>query len=127
MRAAWCWLLRGANCLRQAAYEAKQAALEAWLDGESAYRLEVEKAKEAKQGAVFARSQYEKWKATTLDTQDRLDAMNAKYPKQKADIAAERCVRVWVSTVRSAEQRCQYSAWGTRLTSKTIMRLVGIH
>jgi len=76
---------------------------------------------------VFARSQYEKWKATTLDTQDRLDAMNAKYPKQKADIAAERCVRVWVSTVRSAEQRCQYSAWGTRLTSKTIMRLVGIH
>jgi len=78
------------NASEQAAYEAKQAALEAWLDGESAYRLEVEKAKEAKQGAVFARSQYEKWKATTLDTQDRLDAMNAKYPKQRADIAAER-------------------------------------
>ena len=41
----------------------------AWLDGESAYRLEVEKAKEAKEGATFARAQYEKWKATTLDTQ----------------------------------------------------------
>jgi hypothetical protein len=29
----------------QAAYDAKQAALRAWLDGESTYRLEVEKQK----------------------------------------------------------------------------------
>jgi len=78
------------NSSDQAAYEAKEAALEAWLDGESAYRLEIEKAKEAKSGATFARSEYEKWKATTLDTQDRLDKMNEKYPKEKANIAAER-------------------------------------
>jgi hypothetical protein len=78
------------NASDQAAYEAKEAALEAWLDGESAYRLEVEKAKEAKEGATFARAQYEKWKATTLDTQDRLDKMNEKYPKEKANIEAER-------------------------------------
>ena len=32
----------------QAAYEAKQAVLAAWLDGESDYRLEIEKENEAK-------------------------------------------------------------------------------
>jgi len=78
------------NASDEAAYQAKQAALGAWLDGESSYRLEIEKKKEAKKGAEFARASYEKWKAATLDTQERLDAMEAKYPKEKANIAAER-------------------------------------
>ena len=35
----------------QSRHDAKQAALRAWLDGESTYRLEVEKQKEAEEGA----------------------------------------------------------------------------
>jgi hypothetical protein len=86
----------------QKAYDAKMNALRAWLDGESTYRLEVEKEKEAAEGAAFARAQYEKWEATVKATKERLDTMNAKYPKEKEDIALEREL------------------------IKTIMRLVGI-
>jgi len=78
------------NATDQAAYGAKEAALAAWLDGESSYRLEVEKEKEAKQGAEFARGAYEKWMDATKQTQSRLDKMNERYPKEKADISAER-------------------------------------
>ena len=74
----------------QAAYDAKQAALRAWLDGESTYRLEVEKEKEAEEGAAFARQEYEKWQQTVKATQARLDKMNTDYPKEKESIATER-------------------------------------
>jgi hypothetical protein len=37
--------------------QAKIAALTAWLDSESAYRLMAEKVKEAHEGAKFARAQ----------------------------------------------------------------------
>lgn len=86
----------------QKAYDAKMNALRAWLDGESTYRLEVEKQQEANEGAAFARSEYEKWDATVKATKERLAAMNAKYPKEKADIVLEREL------------------------IKTIMRLIGI-
>jgi hypothetical protein len=74
----------------QAAYDAKMAALRAWLDGESTYRLEVEKQKEAEEGAAFARAEYEKWDATVKQTKERLEKMQADYPKEKESIATER-------------------------------------
>jgi len=36
-------------------------AMGAWLNSESEYRLTVEKAKDAKDGAAFAQNEYEKW------------------------------------------------------------------
>jgi len=78
------------NATDQAAYEAKQAALGAWLDGEANYRLEIEKEKEAEEGATFARGAYEKWKDTVDQTTARLDTMKASYPAKKASIASER-------------------------------------
>jgi hypothetical protein len=74
----------------QAAYDAKMAALRAWLDGESTYRLEVEKQKEAEEGAAFARAEYEKWDATVKQTKERLEKMQTDYPKEKESIANER-------------------------------------
>ena len=74
----------------QAAWDAKQAALRAWLDGESTYRLEVEKQKEATEGAAFARSEYEKWSATVKRTKERIEKMEKDYPVEKAGIASER-------------------------------------
>mmetsp|Transcript_49235 Transcript_49235/g.98749 ORF Transcript_49235/g.98749 Transcript_49235/m.98749 type:complete len:394 (+) Transcript_49235:1-1182(+) len=71
-------------------HDAKQAALKAWLDGESAYRLQKEKVKEARQGARYAREMYEKWSATVKGTQERVDKMKAQYGKELADIKLER-------------------------------------
>jgi hypothetical protein len=73
----------------QAAYDKMQAALTAWLDSESTYRLEVEKEKEAEEGASFARERYEKWAAAAKQTKERLDSMNANVPKEQQDIADE--------------------------------------
>jgi len=74
----------------QAAYDAKQAALRAWLDGESTYRLEIEKQQEAEEGAKFARAEYEKWMATVTATKARLESMEKTYPKEMQSIADER-------------------------------------
>jgi hypothetical protein len=74
----------------QAAWEAKQAALHAWLDGESAYRLEIEKQQEAEEGAKFARQEYEKWFQTVKATKERLEKMEKEYPAEKQSIADER-------------------------------------
>lgn len=74
----------------QAAWEAKQAALHAWLDGESAYRLEIEKQQEAQEGAKFARQEYEKWFQTVKATKERLEKMEKDYPAEKQSIADER-------------------------------------
>lgn len=38
------------------------AAMEQWLDTESTYRLRIEQAKEAKDGANFAEQEYEKYR-----------------------------------------------------------------
>jgi hypothetical protein len=46
-------------------------AMTSWLDSESKYRLTVEQVKEAKEGASFAKDEYEKWKtAYKLAEQD---------------------------------------------------------
>merc|ERR1712216_902484 len=39
-----------------------KAAMEGWLDSESTYRLRIEQAKEARQGAKFAEQEYEKYR-----------------------------------------------------------------
>lgn len=78
------------NQTDHAAYVAQQEALKAWLDGESAYRLEVEKEKEAKDGAQFARAELEKWKATVKQTEERLTTMTKSYNAEKTDIESER-------------------------------------
>jgi len=72
------------------AYEAKIAALTAWLDSESAYRLMAEKVKEAKEGAKFARAQYEKMAETVKVTQERVNTMIAQYGEEQADLDSER-------------------------------------
>jgi hypothetical protein len=58
--------------------------------GESTYRLEVEKQKEAEEGAKFARAEYEKWMATVTSTKARLETMEKSYPKEMQSIADER-------------------------------------
>eukprot|EP00960_Hanusia_phi_P073601 768050-Hanusia_phi.AAC.4 len=78
------------NQTDQAAYEAQAAATEAWLDAESEYRLEMEKKKEAEDGAAYARSQYEKWAETVKRTQERLTTMQTNYAKEMADINSQR-------------------------------------
>jgi len=78
------------NATDKAAYDAKQEAIRAWLDGESTYRLQKEKVKEATQGAEYARSSYEKWSATVKGTQERLDKMKKDYAKEFEDIKTER-------------------------------------
>jgi len=66
--------------------------LKAWLDAESAYRLQLEKKKEAEEGAKFARDRYEKWAETVKSTQARYDKMTTDYGKEKEDIADQRAL-----------------------------------
>lgn len=73
-----------------AAEMAADASLKAWLDSESGYRLQVEKKKQAEEGAKFARDRYEKWAETVRSTRDRLDKMKVKYAEENQDIADQR-------------------------------------
>ena len=58
-----------------------QAALGSWLDSESSFRLTVEKAKEATDGADYARQQYEKYSTAYQTAKETLDQIL----KQNAD------------------------------------------
>lgn len=69
---------------------AADETLKAWLDAESAYRLQEEKKKEAEEGAKFARDRYEKWAETVKATQGRYDKMKTDYAKEKQDIVDQR-------------------------------------
>jgi len=71
---------------------AADETLKAWLDAESAYRLQLEKKKEAEEGAKFARDRYEKWAETVKSTQARYDKMTTDYGKEKEDIADQRAL-----------------------------------
>uniref|UniRef100_A0A7S0H891 Uncharacterized protein n=1 Tax=Hanusia phi TaxID=3032 RepID=A0A7S0H891_9CRYP len=73
-------------------FEEKKESLQAWLEEESSFRLEAEKAKEAEQGASYARVQYEKWKASYQDAKQRVEQLEKSYPKELASIAAERAL-----------------------------------
>jgi hypothetical protein len=73
----------------QAAYDKMQAAQTGWLDSEANYRLEVEREKEAEEGASFAREMPEKWAAAAMQTKERLDNTNTNVPKEQHDAAGE--------------------------------------
>lgn len=51
------------------AFRLKEEALGQWLDAESEYRLQTEKAKEATEGSDYAREQYEKLQEAVKTTQ----------------------------------------------------------
>jgi len=69
---------------------AADTSMKAWLDAESEYRLQVQKQKEAEEGAKFARDRYEKWSETVKQTQNRLDKMNADYSQENQSINDQR-------------------------------------
>ena len=77
------------NASDAAAYKVKMEALGQWLDAESKYRLEVEKMKEAKEGAKFARQEYEKLAEAVKTTKERVETMEKQYAKEAEDNAAE--------------------------------------
>ena len=67
-----------------------QAALSSWLDSESSYRLTVEKAKEATDGADYARQQYEKYNTAYLDAKKTLDSINDQNADERNGLVDER-------------------------------------
>ncbi len=67
-----------------------QAALAAWLDSESNFRLTVEKAKEATEGADYARQQYEKFNTAYKDAKRTLDSILAQNAEERASLLDER-------------------------------------
>ena len=73
-----------------AAQLASDESMKAWLESESEYRLQLEKKKEAEEGAKFARDRYEKWAETVKSTQARLDAMEASYATEKQSIGDQK-------------------------------------
>merc|ERR1719247_79349 len=64
--------------------------MKAWLDAESQYRLQMEKLKEAQEGAKFARDRYEKWSETVKETQARVDKMEKTYAEEGQAISDQR-------------------------------------
>ena len=67
-----------------------QAALGAWLDSESSYRLTVEKAKEATDGADYARQQFEKYNTAYLDAKKTYDSILAQNAEERSGLLDER-------------------------------------
>jgi len=65
-------------------------AMTSWLDSESTYRLTVEKAKEATEGATFARNEYEKWHDANKQAKKDLDLTLARHAAEREDLAGER-------------------------------------
>jgi hypothetical protein len=67
-----------------------QAALAAWLDSESNFRLTVEKAKEATDGAAYAREQYEKYHTAYLSAKSTYDSILAQNAEERNGLLDER-------------------------------------
>ena len=65
-------------------------AMTSWLDSESTYRLTVEKAKEATEGATFARNEYEKWHDANKTAKKDLEHTLARHEKDREGLADER-------------------------------------
>jgi len=70
--------------------EEYKAALGAWLDSESSYRLTVEKAKEASDGADYSRQQFEKYNTAYLDAKKTLDSILAQNAEERSGLLDER-------------------------------------
>ena len=63
---------------------------QSWLQSESTYRLTVEKAKEAKQGAGFAENEFEKWKDANKQAKQDLEVTLARHAQERLELADER-------------------------------------
>lgn len=64
----------------------------AWLDAAANYRLSVERAKEAEQGAKFATDEYEKWAQAHKAAQKSRARLLPRHAAQRAEIANEKKV-----------------------------------
>ena len=58
-----------------------KAAMEGWLDSESTYRLRIEQAKEARQGAKFAEQEYEKYREAHKEAKNNYEVGLEKHNK----------------------------------------------
>ncbi len=67
-----------------------QAALGAWLDSESQYRLTVEKTKEADEGSRYAQQQYEKYHTAYTAARTVSDGIARSNAVELADLLDER-------------------------------------
>merc|ERR1719263_1132920 len=66
------------------------AAMAGWLDSESQYRLRIEQAKEAAQGAKFAEEQYEKYRQAQKSAKENYETGLAKHDKERDELDGER-------------------------------------
>ena len=66
------------------------AAMEQWLDTESTYRIRIEHAKEAKDGANFAEQEYEKYRQATKEAQSNYDYGLKKHDLERTEMDDER-------------------------------------
>jgi hypothetical protein len=67
-----------------------QQALASWLDSESTFRLTVEKAQEAKDGAAYAREQYEKYSTAYKSAKSTLDQILKQNAEERNGLLDER-------------------------------------
>jgi len=65
-------------------------ALQSWLDSESDFRLTAQRAKEAEDGASYAREQYEKYNTAYKDAKKTLDTINAQNADERSGLLDER-------------------------------------
>lgn len=61
-----------------------------WLDGESTYRLTLEKVKDAKKGATYAEESYEKWEVANEQAKKDLDHALSAHAAERAAMEAEK-------------------------------------
>jgi len=67
-----------------------KAALEAWLDSESEYRLTVSRQQQAQDGADYAQQQYEKYDTAYKTAKETKDRSNAQNVEELAGLQSER-------------------------------------
>ena len=65
-------------------------SMTAWLDAESAYRLSVQRAKEAKEGATFATEEYEKWAQAHKQAKKTCDETLKQHAAEKQELLNEK-------------------------------------
>jgi len=102
--------------------EELKAALGSWLDSESSYRLTVEKAKEATEGADYARNQYEKYNTAYLDAKKTLDQINKQTAEERSGLLDERDlikqIMVMIGVLNDQEASAQDIAAGGKNSVK---------
>ena len=69
-----------------------KAAMEGWLDSESQYRLRIEQAKEAHQGAKFAEEEYEKYREAHKEAKENYETGLKKHDEERTELDGERAL-----------------------------------